>query len=208
MKDIISSINSLKKSKIKSVIDTRLKEFSVIKEMKKEKIFKELCFCIMTANCGAEKCIEIHEKIDNGFINLSNENLVKKFKELGYRFPNIRSKYIIEARSQINNLEKVIKDDEIDFNLRDWLVKNIKGLGYKEASHFLRNIGFNDYAIIDFHIIDILEKHSLIQKPKTISKKKYLEIEEILKKIALRLKLNLAELDLYLWYLETGKILK
>jgi len=66
----------------------------------------------------------------------------------------------------------------------------------------------DDYAIIDFHIIDILTDYKLIKKPKTITKKKYLEIENVLKKIADKTNLSLAELDLYLWYLETGKILK
>jgi len=88
-------------------------------------------------------------------------------------------------------------------------VKNIKGLGFKEASHFLRNIGFKNLAIIDFHIVDLLIKHKLIdKKPKSLSKSKYLEIEEKLKKIANELNLSLGELDLYLWYMETGKILK
>jgi len=94
------------------------------------------------------------------------------------------------------------------FELREWIVRNVKGLGYKEASHFLRNIGFTQYAIIDFHIIDLLLKYKLIEKPKTLSKTKYLEIEELLRQIAKKLNLNLAELDLYMWYMETGKILK
>ena len=88
------------------------------------------------------------------------------------------------------------------------MVDNIKGLGMKEASHFLRNIGFKDFAIIDFHIIDILVKYGLIKKPKTLTKNKYLEIEGILKEIAKKTNLNLAELDLYLWYEETDKVLK
>ncbi|MFX0023913.1 MAG: N-glycosylase, partial [Candidatus Hermodarchaeota archaeon] len=90
----------------------------------------------------------------------------------------------------------------------DWLVKNVKGIGYKEASHFLRNIGYTEYAIVDFHIVDLLVKHNFIEKPKTMTKSKYLEIEKILKSIGSELELNMAELDLYLWYLETGKILK
>ena len=92
--------------------------------------------------------------------------------------------------------------------MREWIVKHIKGLGYKEASHFLRNIGFDDYAIIDFHIVDILEKHKLIRKPKTMTKKRYLEIEKVLQEIGSKSKMTMAELDLYLWYLETGKVLK
>ena len=78
----------------------------------------------------------------------------------------------------------------------------------KEASHFLRNIGFSNYAIIDFHIIDLLVKEKLITRPKTLTPKRYLEIESILETLAKKTKLSLGELDLYLWYMETGKILK
>jgi len=81
-------------------------------------------------------------------------------------------------------------------------------LGYKEASHFLRNIGYKNYAIVDFHIVDLLVKYSLIEKPKTMTKRKYLEIERILQDLGSEVSLNLAELDLYLWYMETGKVLK
>jgi len=208
MKELIETLENLKNSEIKKVIDTRIHEFEKIKILPIDEIFKELCFCIMTANCGAEKCIEVHEGIHNGFLNLSKEKLTDKFKALGYRFPNIRSEYITEARDHKDNLEKMIKSNDDINGLRDWIVKNIKGIGYKEASHFLRNIGYKNYAIIDFHIVDLLTKNDLIEKPKTMTKRKYLEIEEILKNIGNKLNLNLAELDLYLWYLETGKILK
>ena len=80
--------------------------------------------------------------------------------------------------------------------------------GYKEASHFLRNIGYRDFAIIDFHIIDLLVKFNIIEKPKTLTKKKYLEIEAILKKLGDKLHLDMGKLDLYLWYMETSEILK
>ena len=208
MKELIESIENLKNSEIKKVIDTRIYEFEKIRVQHINEIFKELCFCIMTANCGAEKCIEVHEGIANGFLNLSKEKLTTKFKVLGYRFPNIRSEYIVKARVHKDNLEKMIKTNDDINGLRDWIVKNIKGIGYKEASHFLRNIGYKNYAIIDFHIVDLLTKNKLIDKSKTMTKTKYLEIEELLKSIGNKLNLNMAELDLYLWYLETGKILK
>ena len=78
----------------------------------------------------------------------------------------------------------------------------------KEASHFLRNIGYKDVAIIDFHIIDLLERNGLIKKPKNMTKDKYIEIENILRSLARDVDLDLASLDLYLWYIETGKVLK
>jgi N-glycosylase/DNA lyase len=78
----------------------------------------------------------------------------------------------------------------------------------KESSHFLRNIGYKNLAIIDFHVLDLLEEYQIITRPKTMTKKQYLEIEEILLNIANQLNVNLAELDLYLWYAETGKVYK
>lgn len=208
MQELLDTLETLKTSEIKERVDARLAEFSVIKTQPIYSIFKELCFCIMTANCSAAKCIEVHETIGDGFLNISEIELADRFKELGYRFPNVRSSFIIEARKKMYQLENVIKSANDGNQLIDWIVKNIKGIGYKEASHFLRNIGFNEYAIIDFHIIDLLAKYNIVEKPKTMTKTKYLEIEEILKNIGNKLKLNMGELDLYLWYLETGKILK
>ena len=208
MKDLIKSIESLKNSDISNVIDTRIKQFISVKKKGISEIFKELCFCIMTANCGAKKCIEVNDRIDKGFLNLSEEELVNKFKEFGYRFPNIRAKYIVEARNYISELESIINSNIDEIKLREWVVKNFKGLGYKEASHFLRNIGYKNLAIIDFHIVDLLVKYDLIEKPKSMTKKKYLEIENVLKQIGRELNLDMAKLDLYLWYKETGKVLK
>ena len=208
MKELLDSIEKLKNSEIKNLVDARIKEFAGIKNKSIDNIFKELCFCIMTANCSASKCIEIHEEIGDGFLNLNEFQLANRFKDLGYRFPNKRSNYIVVARIYLKELEDKIKFNDGKNQLRDWIVKKIKGIGYKEASHFLRNIGYKNYAIVDFHIADLLAKHNLITKPKAMTKKKYLEIEELLKDIGARLNLNMAELDLYLWYLETGKILK
>jgi len=208
MKDLINSIQNLKNSEIAQVINSRMEEFSEIKKRSIEDIFVELCFCIMTANCGAEKCIEIHDLIGSDFLNLSEGSLVNKFKEYGYRFPNVRANYIINARSCLEQLNEILFSSEDRLTLRHNLVKTIKGLGYKESSHFLRNIGFTNYAIIDFHIVDLLQKYNLIEKPKTMTKRKYHEIEEVLMSLGEDLNLNMAELDLYLWYLETGKVLK
>ncbi|HIE41621.1 MAG TPA: hypothetical protein EYP80_03050 [Candidatus Aenigmarchaeota archaeon] len=104
------------------------------------------------------------------------------------------------------SIEILYNKNKSDIEKREWIIKNIKGLGYKEASHFLRNIGYKNLAIIDFHILDLLSRYNLIEKPKTLSKKEYLKIENLLKKLARKLKLSLAKLDLYLWYLETGDI--
>ena len=208
MKELIKSIESLKNSTISNIIDERIDQFSSVFELGINEIFKELCFCIMTANCGAKKCIEVQQRIDTGFLTHSEEELRADFKEFGYRFPNIRAKYILEAREHLLELKSKLNSEIDEINLRDWLVRTIKGLGYKEASHFLRNIGYRDLAIIDFHIIDLLVKYKIIEKPKSLTKTKYLEIEAILKNLGDMLSLDMGTLDLYLWYMETNEVLK
>jgi N-glycosylase/DNA lyase len=207
MKQLIKQIESIKGTKIKNIIDMRLMEFKSLGKKSNNDLFKELCFCILTANYSAEGGIRIQKAVGNGFLNLSEKQLAKKLKDLGYRFPNKRANYIVEARKHKDALKDVLKNLKGN-ELRNWIAGNIKGLGYKEASHFLRNIGFGDYAIIDFHIVDLLESHRLIKQPKTLTKNKYLEIERILDMVAKTSKMNQAKLDLYLWYLETGKVLK
>ena len=93
---------------------------------------------------------------------------------------------------------------------RQWLVDNIKGIGWKEASHFLRNIGYLDLAIIDRHILSNMQEHGLIKanEKKGLTKKRYLIYEKILQQIAEEVEMLPGELDLYLWYRKTGKVLK
>jgi N-glycosylase/DNA lyase len=207
VEQLIRTLEKLKKSEVKELVDTRIKEFEEMRKKSSEEIFKELCFCILTANFNAEKSIKIQKEIGDGFLFLDKKELEIKLKELGHRFPETRASYIVEARKFKDSLKNVLenlKEEEI----REWLVKNVKGLGYKEASHFLRNIGYKNFAIIDFHILDLLEKFGLIKKPKTMTRKRYIEIESLLREIARKAGLNLAELDLYLWFLETRKVLK
>jgi len=206
MESLILKINELKISKINNLIEKRANEFINFKRTNKN-LFSELCFCTLTANYNAEKAIVIQKKIGNGFISLSENKLKSKLKELGYRYPNKRAEYILVNREYYPHLSKILNKHSGEA-LREWIVKNIKGLGFKEASHFLRNIGYGEYAIIDFHIVDLLVKEKLITRPKNLNPENYIKIEKILSKLAKEVNLNLAELDLYLWYLETGKVLK
>lgn len=212
--ELPEEIKKLKKSNVKKIVEKRIKEFDELGRKAIAEIFKELCFCILTANFSAEKSIEIQKKIGDGFLNMSRERLERELSRLKHRYPRKRAEYIFEARRKIRELEKALK--ELKGNkLRDFIVKNFRGIGYKEASHFLRNIGYREYAIIDFHIIDLLFKYSYIDegeywkiKNKSMTRRRYMEIEKILKGIAREINMNLGELDLYLWYMETGKVLK
>ena len=83
------------------------------------------------------------------------------------------------------------------------------GLGYKEASHFLRNVGFRGYAILDKHVLNCLAELKIIDDPKPPStRSKYLTVEEKLRQFASEIDIDFDEMDLVLWSIKTGEILK
>jgi N-glycosylase/DNA lyase len=84
------------------------------------------------------------------------------------------------------------------------------GFGFKEASHFLRNIGFGgDLAILDTHILKNMVKYGIIKSlPKNISAAGYLILEDKFRVFSKKVNIPMGELDLLLWSAETGEILK
>lgn len=210
MEQLIAKVRELQSSPIKEVIDGRVREFSELGERNSNEIFKELCFCLMTANFSAKGGIKIQNAVGDGLLVLPEDLLASKLTALGHRFPNARAKYIVGSREFKDNIKEKLSEFSNDSERRDWLVENIKGLGMKEASHFLRNIGYSNVAIIDFHIVDLLVANGLIEQPKSKSftKKQYIEIEKVLEELSDKVGINLGELDLYLWYAETGEVLK
>ncbi|MBT3721590.1 N-glycosylase/DNA lyase [archaeon] len=183
----------------------------VLVESKKnhnERLFEELSFCLLTANTSAAMSAK---SIDNlrPILEVGNlEKLQRKLNESGYRFPNIRAKYIIEARDKKLNLKELVLSNE-KFKLREFLALNVKGLGFKESSHFLRNIGVFGLSILDKHIIRSMQEFGVIgQIPKTITQKNYLDLEKKYFQLSRNLKINSDELDLLLWSMKNGQILK
>ncbi len=134
MKQLLNSIEKLKKSEVRNIIDKRISEFKRIGEKPINEIFKELSFCILCANFNAERAIRIQEEIGDGFLTLSKSQLTKKLKEIGHRYPSTRAKYILDARKLKDSLKGAIESSKDETNLRDWLAENVTGIGYKEAS--------------------------------------------------------------------------
>lgn len=205
LKKIIKKIELVRRSQDKKIIDKRLKEFLSFQKRGNDEWFFELCFCLLTSNWKAKESIEIQKKlIPDGFLRWNEEKLAQFLKKSGHRFWPQRAERIVLSR-KYRNIKDVLSRES---DKRSWLVKNIKGLGMKEASHFLRNIGFFDYAILDRHIINSLIDNSIIDAHKVLTPKKYVEIEKIMQKIAKKLGMSQGELDVYVWYIKTGKILK
>jgi N-glycosylase/DNA lyase len=91
---------------------------------------------------------------------------------------------------------------------REYLVEKLYGIGYKEASHFLRNTGIFDFAILDKHILRILSDDLGIDTGKISQKNRYKIIEERFIDIAKSFDMSPGIFDLYLWKIATGKLLK
>jgi N-glycosylase/DNA lyase len=170
--------------------------------------FKELCFCLLTANSSAELGIKIQKNVGDGFITMNTEQLYLELQRFGHRFCRRRAEFIISARPFVDSIKDRVMSFHSGKRAREWLEQNILGLGMKESSHFLRNVGYDDVAIIDRHIINLLVEHNLISRPKTITRRKYLETEGVVEKISEETKIPMGKLDLYLWYMKTGKVLK
>lgn len=216
----MASIKNLQKTyrAKKSMIDRQLKHFSSVFNMKPSFIFKELCFCILTPQSKAKTCDHAIEKIyDKGILFTGSEKEIAHHLK-SIRFKNNKAKYIVLARrfftdrktGQITIKKKISSFEKKPQELRTYLVKNIKGIGMKEASHFLRNIGKgNSLTILDRHIIKNLKKYNVIESmPESITVKKYLETENRMKEFSKISKIPVDALDLLFWSDETGQIFK
>ena len=204
---LIKEIKALQKSKIRQKVIKRLKEFEGFKRKNTGQWFSELCFCLLTANSKARTALKIQDELGvEGFCKCAAGDVRKCIIKYKHRFHNNKTKFIVGARKHIDIKSKL--RGLSDFDAREWLVKNIKGLGYKEASHFLRNVGYKNLAILDRHILNLMEEGGLIKKPKSLTRKKYLEIEKKFSKMAKSFNIIPAELDLYMWYMKAGEVLK
>jgi N-glycosylase/DNA lyase len=201
---------------IKNKVEQRLEVFENIgAHGTEEEIFTELVFCLMTPQTKsrqAEKAIGVLREKNLIF----HGDAVDLSKELNMvRFRHHKANYICSAREVCSRkgkvaLKAILAEIPNVIEKREWLVKKIKGIGLKEASHFLRNTGFwAEIAILDRHILRNLERYKIIEAGLyPTSEKKYLEIEGKMKRFAQEIKIPLAYLDFVLWYKETNDIFK
>ena len=217
MNKVLKEVKKIYKDK-KDIINKRLIEFRNIRETKDEKrALCELIFCIFTPQSKATNCWNCVEKIIEKNLLKSNEPAeFLKLNEMNYvRFKNKKAYFAIEAKNKFikngkTEILKFLSKFKSVNEMREHLVENIKGYGYKEASHFLRNIGFVDeVAILDRHILKNLKLMGVIKRiPESVTPKLYLIIEEKMKKFSEKIKIPMGALDLILWYKETGIFFK
>jgi N-glycosylase/DNA lyase len=197
-------------------IRRRLAEFAEIGAVAPdEQVFEELTFCIFTAGASARMGLRSVERIRPILMDGSRRRIQRALQR-AHRFPNARGAFVYETREYLRGhcglkMRELIGGFNDRDDLRDFFAANpaVRGLGYKEASHFLRNVGLRGYAILDKHVLGRLAEFGVIDEPKPAStKNRYLEFESRMKKFACRIGIDFDELDLLLWYTKTGEILK
>ncbi|MBI2543015.1 MAG: N-glycosylase/DNA lyase [Candidatus Aenigmarchaeota archaeon] len=200
----------------KTDIRKRLDEFKSVSDQTDEKLFAELAFCILTPQSKATICWNVIKSLEkNSLLFTGDYDEIRPFLN-AVRFGNNKTGYLIGARKFFTEngrivIKKKLSQFKDPISLRGWIVENVKGIGMKESSHFIRNIGLseNQLAILDTHILRNLEKFDVIEQvPKSLTKNLYLDIEEKMKRFAGKMEIPLDELDLLLWSKETGFIFK
>ena len=191
----------------KEEIRNRLSEFKeAFQKADDLQVFRELSFCILSSGVGpkiAGRCMgTIGEKLLDG-----EENELLNGIEAIHKYAENASRYIVFTREYLKKehgflLKSLVSSFEDKVERRDFFAKNpgIKGLGYMQASHFLRNLGFSGYAILDRNNLASLLELGIISEAKyPLSKKRYIETENLVADAARELEMGLDEFDLLLW---------
>ena len=210
----LKSIHSGRRKEIRE----RLSEFKKNWNQGDRKLFGELCFCTLTPQSKARDCDKaVKRLLEKGILFEGGlKELEKKVHPI--RFYKNKSKWILHNRELFSDNGKLFVKEKLKeinqnpkpFLLREWLVRNVKGFGYKEASHFLRNIGLGkDMAILDRHILKNLKQCRVIKEiPANLTANKYLQIENKMKKFSKKIGIPIQELDMVFWAMETGEVFK
>jgi N-glycosylase/DNA lyase len=204
-------------NQIKDDIDTRLSEFDALwEEGSHAEVFREMAFCMCTPQTNAKYAWTAVQRLDelDYFENGHFEEIAHILKESGVRFHKNKTKYILNNR---RNFYYDTKDIILTLlncgdivQARNKLAESVSGWGMKEASHFLRNIGFGQkICILDRHILRQLSEYGVISKiPKLMTKTDYVNIENDMRHFAQEVDIPVEALDMVFWYKAKGELFK
>lgn len=201
---------------IRPDIERRIEDFrKVWKRKDPYEILKELFFCILTPQSKAQTCWSAVEDLECRDLILEG-NYDDVLEVVGIvRFKYRKASYILEARKKFApdgeiGIVNIIEGFDDVRALREHLVSEVKGYGFKEASHFLRNIGRGEeLTILDRHILKNLVIAGVIGSiPSSMTRRNYLEVEKRMLSFSDEIGIPPSHLDLLLWYKEAGSIFK
>lgn len=192
----------------KNTIFERLNEFS---NVKKDKYFYEFCFCILTPQSSAKKAMMVQQELENKdfFHTRFNPVDILGNKEHYIRFHNVKAQRLLKAIDFYPILCDILERPISSHEKRKLIKDNFVGVSLKESSHFLRNIGYKNLAIIDRHILRHLKICNVIEEdilPTT--DKKYFLIETKFLEFCEKIKVPIDVMDFVFFAHDTGEVLK
>ncbi len=196
---------------IKTVVESRLDEFQTVRFKGNQRVFEELIFSILCAGTSALMAQRAVESVTSLIWDAPLKRLTKALKS--YRFPRQRALSLFLARETVKriggDLIGWLGGFENPFAMREACIRYFHGLGYKTASHFLRNIGHFGCAILDVHVARCLHTLAILPSPQPPSSRKgYLKAEERFLSFAQEIGIYPEALDLVLWASRTGYVFK
>jgi N-glycosylase/DNA lyase len=203
------------------------KNISAWSELTEDDLWYELIACILGSQTKYELAqaftkhlqtshildFEIMKNDFNNFeqklIDTLSQKIIFNFNNITvtqrYRYPRSKANYIRRTGESIYNnssLRNLLLEYNNPFDTRKLLISNAVGIGPKQASLFLRNIGYADnLAILDVHVLRYMSLLHLFSFPvKNIGITSiYERVESILRKYAETLNTKLSNLDLAIW---------
>lgn len=123
-----------------------------------------------------------------------------------YRYPRLRANHIRRTAESIyrehGTIKTMLESSKDPGSVRIRIVKASVGIGPKQSSLFLRNIGYSDnVAILDIHVLHYMFLLGILQvRTQVVSTiARYQEIEDRLRSYTNKLGANLAYLDTAIW---------
>ncbi len=206
----------------KEEIAARLEDFESLRNASDYRWFMELVFVILTSRTSARKSWEAVEELDRRDFLMTGlkEEIDQVLRDYGVQYEKRKAGYIVENRELLSHptlsnptrelkLKEKVNPEDLEKS-REWLAENLKGVGMKAASHFLRNVGYgNSFAIVSGHIMKELKNLDVTETAEPpASREGYLKIEEKVEELSRETGIGVKELDLLLWSLETGEVFK
>ncbi|MDR1127120.1 MAG: N-glycosylase/DNA lyase [Treponema sp.] len=202
---------------IKPAIDDRLNEFRALWERGTDtEVFREMCFCACTPQNNALKAWDAVCALDGLIENGATDRIATVLREYGVRFHRNKARYITANRDKFfpNTRERIaaVLINKPVTAARNLLAEQVYGWGLKEASHFLRNIGFGkEICILDRHILRQLSLYGVFQQvtaAASLTKKTYWDAEARMILFAESAGIPVDALDLVFWFAEKGELFK
>ncbi len=198
---------------VRGLIERRIAEFRSVDRRDPFRLFEELAFCVMTPQSKAKAALRaIDELKATGLLRSGRApEVAEVMRRNGIRFHVKKARYLVLNRRLLRGEPAVLVGllQGETGSVRDALVEEVWGFGLKEASHFMRNVGFTGIAVLDRHVLRWMEVLGAIERvPRSLTRRTYLELEQRFLALSGELGMSPEELDLLLWYASTGEVLK